>query len=67
LREAPIRREHLHASSWLGRDEVKLYVVLIDMLTVLSISIIAGVLGALTGLGGGSITIPVPGWFSNNL
>ncbi len=29
------------------------------MLTVLMISIIAGFLGALTGLGGGSIMIPV--------
>ncbi len=32
---------------------------MIDMLTVLLISIVAGFLGALTGLGGGSIMIPV--------
>jgi len=32
---------------------------MIDMLTVLLISLVAGLLGALTGLGGGSIMIPV--------
>jgi hypothetical protein len=32
---------------------------MIDMLTVLLVSVVAGLLGALTGLGGGSIMIPV--------
>jgi uncharacterized membrane protein YfcA len=32
---------------------------MIDMLTVLAISILAGFLGALTGLGGGSIMTPI--------